>query len=75
MPGYVPRSSGPGFHNISDAKGIAAGLTYRPLAKLLKDDLDGFNAFFPKEFEFGLAGCDAGITRKREAEVLVALGR
>ncbi len=57
-----------GFHRMSTAKSIAAGLTYRPLAATAADTLAWFNTL-PEERR---AKPKAGLTAEREAAVLQA---
>lgn len=72
MLGYVPRSSGPGFFNISDEKALKAGMQYRSDLSLLQDELAGFNRFYPADFDF--SKCGAGLSPAKEQAVLNKLG-
>ncbi len=75
MPMWVPRSKTPGFFSISGARAQAAGLSFRPMAETFRDVLDGFHAFKPADFEFGVDGRTEGISRSREAELLKRLAQ
>ena len=44
VPLWVPRNLGPGFHNISDEKAVAAGLVYRPFEETFRTTKAGFYA-------------------------------
>jgi 2'-hydroxyisoflavone reductase len=70
LPIWVPRegSAYSGYGVVSNAKAIAAGLAFRPLATTVADLLDWYRAL-PAERQ---AEVRAGITREREAEVLAA---
>lgn len=70
LPIWVPRQAGPyaGFGQVSNARAIAAGLTYRPLETTVRDLMAWFDAL-PAERK---AKLNAGITRGREAELLQA---
>lgn len=69
MPAWVPGSGETaGFARTSNAKAVAAGLTFRPLAVTALDTLEWFNSQ-PAERQTRLR---AGITAEREAEVLAA---
>ncbi|HEX8724248.1 MAG TPA: NAD-dependent epimerase/dehydratase family protein [Gemmatimonadaceae bacterium] len=73
MPVWVP-DSGPtlGFMQRSNARAIAAGLTFRPLATTARDTLE-YNNTRPEEQRKALAaGAVAGISAEREAQVLAA---
>ena len=69
MPVWVPAAGDTlGFGRRSNARALAAGLTYRPLARTTLDTLDWFHAL-PAERRGQLR---AGIAAAREAEVLAA---
>ena len=70
LPIWVPRGSGPfgGYGQVSNARAVAAGLTYRPLATTVADLMVWFRAL-PAERQ---AKLNAGISREREAEALKA---
>ncbi len=70
LPIWVPAAEGPfaGYGQVSNARAIAAGLTFRPLATTVAELLEWFRAL-PAERQAKLR---AGITREREAEVLKA---
>lgn len=73
MPVWVP-DSGPtlGFMQRSNARAIAAGLTFRPLATTARDTLE-YNNTRPEEQRKALAaGAVAGISAEREAQVIAA---
>jgi 2'-hydroxyisoflavone reductase len=70
MPVWVPRTGETaGFHLRSNAKAIAAGLTFRSLADTVSATLAWFDA---QPEERRNAGPRAGIKPEREAEVLAA---
>lgn len=72
MPVWIPRAGeGAGFATRSNARAIAAGLTFRPFADTVAATLDWFNDQ-PDERRGELR---AGLGAEREAEVLAALGR
>ena len=68
LPIWVPRQAGPfaGYGQVSNARAIAAGLTYRPLATTVAELMAWFRGL-PAERQ---ATLNAGITREREAELL-----
>lgn len=68
LPIWVPRGEGPyaGYGQVSNARAIAAGLTFRPLATTVTDLMAWFRAL-PAERQAKLG---AGITREKEAELL-----
>jgi 2'-hydroxyisoflavone reductase len=69
MPVWVPGSGDTaGFARVSNAKALAAGLSFRPLATTAADTL----AWFLSEPAERQAALRAGITPEREAEVLAA---
>jgi 2'-hydroxyisoflavone reductase len=70
LPIWVPRGDGPyaGYGQVSNARAVAAGLTFRPLATTVADLLEWFGSL-PAERQ---AKLQAGISREREAEVLKA---
>ena len=73
MPVWVP-ATGPllGFMQRNNARAIAAGLTFRPLATTARDTLD-YNDTRPEDQRKALAaGAVAGISAEREAQVLAA---
>jgi 2'-hydroxyisoflavone reductase len=63
-----PRDGYQGFGAFSNARAVAAGLGYRPLAVTAKDTLDWWKTL-PEE---GRAAPRAGLEAEREAEVLAA---
>lgn len=69
-PIWVPRGAGPyaGYGQVSNARAVAAGLTYRPLETTVTDLMAWFRGL-PAERQ---AKLNAGMTRAREAEVLKA---
>ncbi len=70
MPVWVPRDGdSAGFHTRSNAKAIAAGLTFRSLADTVAATLAWYDAL-PEERRN--AGLRAGIKPEREVEVLAA---
>ena len=70
LPIWVPREGTPfsGYGAVSNAKAIAAGLTFRPLATTVADLLAWYRAL-PAERQ---AETRAGLTREQEAELLKA---
>lgn len=70
LPIWVPREGTPfsGYGKVSNAKAIAAGLTFRPLATTVADLLAWYRGL-PAERQ---AEVRAGIPREKEAEVLAA---
>ncbi len=68
LPIWVPSNSGPyaGYGQVSNARALAAGLTFRPLATTVADLLAWFRSQ-PAERQATLR---AGISREREAELL-----
>jgi 2'-hydroxyisoflavone reductase len=70
LPIWVPSKDNPfaGYGQVSNAKAIAAGLTFRPLATTVADLLAWFRAQ-PAERQAALR---AGIARDKETEVLKA---
>jgi 2'-hydroxyisoflavone reductase len=73
MPIWLP-PNGPtaGFLRRSNAKAVAAGLTFRPLAVTAKDTLDWHKTRPEAEQKATLEGAVAGIPPAKEAEVLAA---
>lgn len=70
LPVWIPSTGDyAGFASRSNAKAIAAGLTFRPLADTVSATLDWFQAQ-PEERQAQLR---AGLSAEREAEVLAAL--
>ena len=70
LPIWVPskNSAYAGYGQVSNARAIAAGLTYRPLATTVTELMAWFRSL-PTERQ---AALKAGITREREAELLKA---
>lgn len=70
LPIWVPRAGSPysGYGTVSNARAIAAGLTFRPLAQTVSDLLAWYRGL-PAERQ---AEVRAGITREKEAEMLKA---
>ena len=70
LPIWVPRQDNPfaGYGRVSNAKAIAAGLTYRPFGTTVQDLMAWFRAL-PAERQ---AKLNAGITREQEAAALKA---
>jgi 2'-hydroxyisoflavone reductase len=67
-----PAGSSAGFHMRNNARALAAGLTFRPLAVTAKDTLD-WNKTRPEAELTALAdGKVGGVSAAREAEVLAA---
>ena len=73
MPIWLP-PTGPtaGFLRRSNAKAVAAGLTFRPLAMTAKDTLAWHKTRPEAEQQATLQGAVAGISPEKEAEVLAA---
>lgn len=76
MPVWMP-PQGPtaGFLRRSNARAIAAGLTFRPLAVTARDTLDWNKTRTDAEQKALADGAVAGISASREAEVLAAWAR
>jgi 2'-hydroxyisoflavone reductase len=70
LPIWVPREGTPfsGYGTVSNAKAIAAGLTFRPLATTVQDLL----AWYRAQSAERQAEVRAGITREKEKELLAA---
>jgi 2'-hydroxyisoflavone reductase len=70
LPVWVPRQDGPfaGYGRVSNARAVAAGLTYRPLSTTVTDLMAWFRSL-PAERQ---AKLNAGITREQEAVALKA---
>jgi len=70
LPIWVYRGDGPyaGYGQVGNARAIAAGLTFRPLATTVAETLEWFSGLPPER----QADLRAGITREREAELLRA---
>ena len=70
LPIWVPRegSEYSGYGTVSNARAIAAGLTFRPLAETVTDLLAWYRSQAPER----QAELRAGITREKEAEILKA---
>lgn len=70
LPIWVPREGTPfsGYGTVSNAKAIAAGLTFRPLATTVQDLLAWYRAQTPER----QAEVRAGMTRDKEKELLAA---
>jgi 2'-hydroxyisoflavone reductase len=68
LPIWVPRQAGPfaGYGQVSNARAVAAGLTYRPLATTVAELMAWFRSL-PAERQ---AKLNAGITREQEVELL-----
>ena len=73
MPVWLP-PVGPtaGFMRRSNARAVAAGLTFRPLAVTAKETLDWHKTRPAAEQQALAEGAIAGISAAREAEVLAA---
>ena len=73
MPIWLP-PTGPtaGFLRRSNARALAAGLTFRPLAVTAKDTLDWHKTRPEAEQKATMEGAIAGIPPTKEAEVLAA---
>ena len=73
MPAWVsPEGASAGFTRRSNAKALAKGLTFRPLAVTAKDTLDWHKTRPPEEQKALDEGAIAGISAAKEAEVLAA---
>lgn len=72
MPVWIPHEGEyAGFSSRSNAKAIAAGLTFRPFADTVSVTLD----WFREQPDERRAEIRSGISAEREAELLAALGR
>jgi 2'-hydroxyisoflavone reductase len=58
-----------GFHQMSGARAIAAGLTFRPLAETARDIIDEYLA---RDVDWATTARRFGLSLEREAEVLAA---
>lgn len=73
MPVWIaPGPDTAGFSARSNAKAVAKGLTFRPLAVTAKDTLDWAKTRTPEQQKRLADGAAAGISMTREAEVLAA---
>jgi 2'-hydroxyisoflavone reductase len=73
MPTWIPpEGQSIGFSRFSNAKAVANGLTFRPLAVTAKDTLDWHKTRPEAERKAMDDGARAGIPAAREAEVLAA---
>jgi 2'-hydroxyisoflavone reductase len=73
MPTWVPpEGATAGFSRRSNAKALANGLTFRPLAVTAKDTLEWHKTRPPEELKAMDEGAVAGIPASKEAEVLAA---
>lgn len=73
MPVWIaPGPETAGFSSRSNAKAVAKGLTFRPLAVTAKDTLDWAKTRTPEQQKALADGSLAGISMAREAEVLAA---
>lgn len=70
-PMWAPSSIVPGFARISYAKGVAAGLRYRPLRQSIESNFDWFRLNHPLDFDFAKAG--TGPSPEDEAKALNAV--
>jgi 2'-hydroxyisoflavone reductase len=71
MPVWMPpEGATAGFTRRSNAKALAQGLTFRPLAVTAKDTLDWYKIRPPEERKAMDDGAVAGIPASKEAEVL-----
>ena len=70
LPIWVPREGTPfsGYGTVSNAKAIAAGLTFRPFATTVQDLMAWYGALPPER----RAEVRAGMTREKEKELLAA---
>jgi 2'-hydroxyisoflavone reductase len=69
MPAWMPRTGDTkGLGGVSIEKAVAAGLTFRPTAEIVRDTLAWFKTLPPER----QAKLDAGLTAEREKEVLAA---
>jgi 2'-hydroxyisoflavone reductase len=78
IPIWLPRGRArkPGFHRVSTAKAIAAGLSFREIAQTAMDEVRWFRESRPPDFDFGSAASrGAGLSRQREAELLAEWAR
>ncbi len=70
MPVWIPAvGENAGFHLVRTDKAAAVGLKFRPLADTARDTVAWHNETRPADYDFGQR---AGISPKREAEVLKA---
>lgn len=73
MPMWLPTEEDPGFGTMSNARAVAAGLTFRPIADTAKDTL-AWLANLPTDMtpEQKKRAASSGISRDKEANVLAA---
>ena len=73
MPVWVPPAGElAGFHFRSNAKAVAKGLTFRPLAETARDTIEWNRSRTPEARQALLEGKFNGLAAAREAEVLAA---
>lgn len=70
MPLWAPLDEDEGFYQISSAKAIAAGTTFRPLAETARDTWQWYQSYFFKDTTFPLGGM--GLSAERERTILEA---
>lgn len=70
MPMWGARQVVKGTFTISSEKSITAGLTFRPLSDTFTDVLAGFYQDQNNDYDFSVGQSKAGLSRKRERELL-----
>jgi len=68
MPSWIPRGPDAGMNQVSNARAVAAGLTFRPIADTARDTMAWWKTL-PEERRAKLR---AGLSADREREVLAA---
>ena len=68
----VRQAHKPGFMQVSAARAISAGLTFRPIQNTAEDEIRWFNANLPRDYEFGRGASNKGFPRERELQLLAA---
>ncbi len=70
MPLWAPLDEDPGFYQISGAKALAAGMTYRPIGETAAAAWAWYRSYFFRYTTFPASGM--GISREREEAILAA---
>ncbi len=70
MPLWAPLDEDAGFQQISSARALAEGMTFRPLAETARAAWHWYRAYFFRGTRFPTGGM--GLARERELEVLAA---
>ncbi len=70
MPLWAPLDEDPGFYQISGARALAAGMTYRPVSETAAAAWAWYRSHFFRHTAFPVGG--TGISREREEAILAA---